>query len=84
MKIITPKYFGGSVIVFLGILTVAIGLAAILPPTFDIIYGVILLVLGVVLIKIGFIVAKDQPPAGSKIAVDTLRHANMLDEKRIK
>ncbi len=87
MKVFNARFFGGVCIVAVGSLAVLTGIMPLLSPektNYTAITGIVLILAGAICIKIGFNIAKDTPKPGSKVTIDTLRRAKLLDKKRKK
>jgi len=84
MKILNGRFVGGTLIVALGLLGLITGLFSLLPPTNNVVVGVVLAVVGAGLMIFGYKYAKDAPPPAAKTSVETLRQAGMLDKDRKK
>jgi len=82
MKLFTTRFFGGTLIVALGLFGLMFGLFSLFPPTNQTVIGIASSLVGVIFMFTGYKYAKDAPPAASKTAVDTLRQAGMLDKDR--
>jgi|GEM_PF-1383767 len=84
MKIFDFSFFSGTVLVAIGIPLFIVGALFLIPPNNDWVRAAILLVLGASCILFGRKMARKDPPVASKVAIETLRKAGMLDGKEDK
>jgi len=81
MKLITPKYILSIFIVFTGTAGALFGILLALPPSTNILLGIILLGAGIITIKLGFKMTKESVPSASKTIVDILNYAELIRKK---
>ncbi|HEX6257909.1 MAG TPA: hypothetical protein VFZ48_00345 [Candidatus Saccharimonadales bacterium] len=83
MKIFDVRFIGGTILTGLGTVATIAGFLSFLPPTSNILLGVLLVTIGLPTAIFGYRFAKNVYPDPAKTRAETLRKAKSLDSKKL-
>ena len=82
MKIFDARFVGGTILTAIGTIGTIAGVLSFIPPTSNVILGILLVVICLPLAIFGYHFAKNAHPAPAKTSIETLRKAGLLDKNK--